>query len=67
MLGVEPTARYREFYELHQKLKAKYPIVEDMDLPGKRMIALFKNNAQFVEERRIALEAYLQVRAQAAV
>ena len=58
---------YREFHELHQKLRQKFPKVEDLDFPGKRVITLFKNNAQFVEERRVALEAYLQVRTLAAL
>jgi len=53
--------RYREFFDLHNKLRVKFSIVNDFDLPGKKMMSLFKLNSKFVEERRVALQYYLQL------
>jgi len=38
----------------------KFPIVNDFELPGKKM-TFWKLKKEFVEERRIALQHYLQV------
>jgi len=53
--------RYREFFDLHNKLRVKFPLVNDFDLPGKKMMNLFKLNSKFVEERRVNLQSYLQL------
>jgi hypothetical protein len=55
--------RYREFHELHERLRARFPrLVEDLGFPGKRVLSMFRASTQLGEERRIGLEAYLQVR-----
>ena len=41
-------------------LRAKYPSLNDLDFPRKHSIKLFKMKSEFVEERRLALQTYLQ-------
>ena len=54
--------RYNEFLWLHKKLKDKFPIVHELDLPGKNY-SIFHSKAekeQLKKERMAALEKYLQ-------
>lgn len=52
------TRRYSEFHELHQRLRRRYPSTRNLDFPRRRMV--MKLQKQFLHNRRIALEAYLQ-------
>lgn len=51
--------RYKEFYELHKRLRAKFPPVGNLDFP--RRNSLLKFQAEFLEKRRLGLEKYLRV------
>lgn len=54
--------RYNDFLLLHRKLKEKYPIVHEFDLPGKNF-SMFHSKIEKEElkmERMTALEKYLQ-------
>ncbi|KAF7158113.1 hypothetical protein CNMCM6106_004435 [Aspergillus hiratsukae] len=50
--------RYSEFHELHQKLRMRYPSVRHLEFPRRRMV--MKLQKEFLQKRRLALEAYLQ-------
>lgn len=56
--------RYNDFHSLHRKLKDKFPIVSEFDLPAKTL-AIFHSKMgreELKKERMLALERYLQVR-----
>ncbi|KAI5292538.1 Intermediate filament protein [Ascosphaera acerosa] len=50
--------RYSEFHELHQQLRAQYPAVRNLEFPRRRVV--MKLQKDFLQKRRLALEAYLQ-------
>ncbi|KAI8140894.1 PXA domain-containing protein [Fennellomyces sp. T-0311] len=50
--------RYSEFFALHQKLKARHPIVKLLEFPAKW--PLLRLQRSFVEARRTNLERYLR-------
>ncbi|KAL2827099.1 PXA domain-containing protein [Aspergillus pseudoustus] len=50
--------RYSEFHELHHKLRMRYPSVRQLEFPRRRMV--MKLQKEFLQKRRLALEAYLQ-------
>ena len=50
--------RYSEFHELHHKLRMRYPSVRHLEFPRRRMV--MKLQREFLQKRRLALEAYLQ-------
>jgi len=50
--------RYSEFHELHTKLRRRYPSTRSLEFPRRRMV--LKLQKQFLHNRRVALEAYLQ-------
>lgn len=52
------TRRYSEFHELHQRLRRRYPSTRNLDFPRRRMV--MKLQKQFLHNRRVALEAYMQ-------
>ena len=52
------TRRYSEFHELHQRLRRRYPSTRGLDFPRRRMV--MKLQKQFLHNRRVALEAYMQ-------
>ena len=50
--------RYSEFYDLHQKLRATFSLVRDLDFPRRRVVLYLQKD--FLEKRRVALEKYLK-------
>ncbi|KTW32246.1 uncharacterized protein T551_00337 [Pneumocystis jirovecii RU7] len=50
--------RYSEFFHLHQRLKAHFPKVRNIELPKKSVV--LKMQKSFIEGRRVMLEKYLQ-------
>lgn len=53
--------RYSQFLSLHQDLKIKFPLLmQNYELPGKLMSGIMKGRAHFMENRRQALEKYLE-------
>lgn len=50
--------RYSEFHELHQKLRLNYASVRHLEFPRRRVV--MKLQKEFLQKRRLALEAYLQ-------
>ncbi|EFQ98951.1 hypothetical protein MGYG_01964 [Nannizzia gypsea CBS 118893] len=50
--------RYSEFHELHQRLRARYPSVRNLEFPRRRMV--MKLHKDVLHKRRVALEAYLK-------
>ncbi|PYH95864.1 intermediate filament protein [Aspergillus ellipticus CBS 707.79] len=50
--------RYSEFHELHHKLRMRYPSVRHLEFPRRRVV--LKLQKEFLQKRRLALEAYLQ-------
>ncbi|RDW76230.1 putative intermediate filament protein (Mdm1) [Aspergillus mulundensis] len=50
--------RYSEFHELHHQLRMRYPSVRNLEFPRRRMV--MKLQKEFLQKRRLALEAYLQ-------
>ncbi|KAJ5429131.1 PX-associated sorting nexin 13 [Penicillium cf. griseofulvum] len=50
--------RYSEFHDLHQKLRQRYPSVRHLEFPRRRVV--MKLQKEFLDKRRLALEAYLQ-------
>ena len=50
--------RYSEFHSLNKQLKAKYPIVRNLDFPRRQVV--LKLQKDFLRKRRLALEKYLQ-------
>lgn len=50
--------RYSEFHELHQQLRSQYPAVRNLEFPRRRVV--MKLQKDFLQKRRVALEAYLQ-------
>src|SRR5258708_21251179 len=59
VFGWVVSRRYNDFFAMHQKLKERYASVRNLDFPGKRLVTALSNS--FVDSRRNALEAYLQV------
>lgn len=53
------TRRFSQFFELHNYLKSKYPVVSTMDFPKKKMMVKFIQGS-LIEERQKKLQAYLQ-------
>ena len=51
--------RYNEFFQMHNKLRERYALVKALDFPGKRLVTSLSNS--FVDQRRGALEKYMQV------
>lgn len=51
--------RYNEFLSMHNRLKDKYAVVRTLDFPGKRIVTGLSGH--FVDNRRAALEKYMQV------
>jgi sorting nexin-25 len=50
--------RYSEFHDLHQRLRRRYPSTRGLEFPRRRMV--MKLQKQFLHNRRIALENFLQ-------
>jgi sorting nexin-25 len=50
--------RYSEFHELHQRLRRRYPSTRNLEFPRRRVV--MKLQKQFLQNRRHALERYLQ-------
>ncbi|KAF2094916.1 hypothetical protein NA57DRAFT_68438 [Rhizodiscina lignyota] len=50
--------RYSEFHELNKRLRARYPIVRNMDFPRRQVV--LKLQKDFLQKRRLALERYLR-------
>ncbi|PWY83318.1 hypothetical protein BO94DRAFT_576497 [Aspergillus sclerotioniger CBS 115572] len=50
--------RYSEFHELHHKLRMRYPSVRHLEFPRRRVV--LKLQKEFLQKRRLALEAYLR-------
>lgn len=50
--------RYSEFHELHQRLRRRYPSTRSLEFPRRRVV--MKLQKQFLQNRRLALEHYLQ-------
>ncbi|OSX67093.1 hypothetical protein POSPLADRAFT_1030261 [Postia placenta MAD-698-R-SB12] len=50
--------RYNEFFNMHNKLRERYALVRNLDFPGKRLVTALSSS--FVDQRRVALEKYLQ-------
>ncbi|KAI0705876.1 PXA domain-containing protein [Cytidiella melzeri] len=50
--------RYNEFFNMHNKLRDRYVAVRNLDFPGKRLVTSLSSS--FVDNRKIALEKYLQ-------
>ena len=53
------TRRFSQFYELHNYLKSKYPLVSTMEFPKKKMVVKFIQGS-LIEERQKKLKGYLQ-------
>ena len=51
--------RYNEFLSMHNKLRDRYVLVRNLDFPGKRLVTAL--SASFLDNRKAALEKYLQV------
>lgn len=50
--------RYSEFHDLHQRLRSRYPSTRSLEFPRRRVV--MKLQKQFLHNRRVALESYLQ-------
>lgn len=50
--------RYSEFHDLHQRLRRRYPSTRGLEFPRRRVV--MKLQKQFLQNRRLALERYLQ-------
>ncbi|EXJ86084.1 hypothetical protein A1O1_06453 [Capronia coronata CBS 617.96] len=50
--------RYSEFHDLHQQLRRRYPTTRTLEFPRRRV--MMKLQKQFLQNRRVALEHYLQ-------
>ena len=50
--------RYSEFHDLHQKLRRSYPSTRALEFPRRRVV--MKLQKQFLHNRKVALENYLQ-------
>ena len=50
--------RYSQFFDLHQSLRKKDPIVNSFDFPPKKTVG--NMGERFVEDRRRALQSYLR-------
>ena len=51
--------RYSEFLTMHQRLKERYLNVKNLDFPGRRLVTTLSSS--LVDNRKVALEKYLQV------
>ncbi|KAI9685998.1 MAG: Intermediate filament protein [Bathelium mastoideum] len=49
--------RYSEFHELNKRLRARYPVVRNLDFPRRQVV--LKLQKDFLEKRKLALERYL--------
>lgn len=54
------TKRYSEFAALHDRLRDRYAPARSLDFPSKRLVGAWSK--EFIEQRRLGLERYLQVR-----
>lgn len=54
------TKRYSEFAALHDRLRDRYTPARSLDFPSKRLVGAWSK--EFIEQRRLGLERYLQVR-----
>ncbi|GAA5909872.1 hypothetical protein JCM6882_002038 [Rhodosporidiobolus microsporus] len=52
------TRRYSEFMSLYQQLSAKFAPARYLEFPGRRLVGSFGKD--FIEQRRVGLERYLQ-------
>ena len=52
--------RYNEFLDMHNKLRDRYTVVRNLEFPGKRLVTALSST--FIDQRRAALERYMQVR-----
>jgi sorting nexin-25 len=52
--------RYNEFLDMHNKLRERYITVRNLEFPGKRLVTALSTS--FIDQRRVALERYMQVR-----
>ncbi|RDI80939.1 hypothetical protein Vi05172_g9137 [Venturia inaequalis] len=52
------TRRYSEFHDLNKRLRARFPMIRNLDFP-RRQIGL-KLQRDFLQKRRVALEKYLR-------
>lgn len=50
--------RYSEFHNLHTRLRKRYPSTRNLEFPRRRMV--MKLQKQFLHNRRVALEGYMQ-------
>lgn len=53
------TRRYSEFFALSATLRERYPALRQIDFPSKRLVTSMADS--FVQQRKVALEKYLQV------
>lgn len=53
------TKRYSEFAALHDRLRDRYTPARSLDFPSKRLVGAWSK--EFIEQRRVGLERYLQV------
>ena len=51
--------RYNEFLNMHTKLRERFALVRNLDFPGKRLVTTLSGS--FLDNRKVALEKYLQV------
>ncbi|KAL9092341.1 MAG: hypothetical protein Q9165_004515 [Trypethelium subeluteriae] len=49
--------RYSEFHELNKRLRARYPVVRNLEFPRRQVV--LKLQKDFLEKRKSALERYL--------
>ncbi|KWU43550.1 hypothetical protein RHOSPDRAFT_6020, partial [Rhodotorula sp. JG-1b] len=52
------TKRYSEFAALHDRLRDRYAPARSLDFPSKRLVGAWSK--EFIEQRRLGLERYLQ-------
>ncbi|KAL8739940.1 MAG: hypothetical protein Q9190_007300 [Brigantiaea leucoxantha] len=50
--------RYSEFHDLHKRLRRKYPAVQELEFPRRRLV--MKLQRDFLHKRRMSLGNYLQ-------
>jgi sorting nexin-25 len=51
--------RYSEFHELNKRLRARYPVVRNMDFPRRQVV--LKLQKDLLQKRKQGLERYLRV------
>jgi len=50
--------RYSEFHDLHKRLRARYPVVRDLEFPRRQIVLTLQKG--FLKKRRTSLERYLR-------